>query len=181
MKLLEFLRLKSFEKREVTLASGRKSNFYIDVKRASLEAEGAFLIGQELFALVNQSFPTAQAIGGLTLGADPLATAVAYTSYLEKKPLAAFIVRKELKAHGTGRMIEGGYFLKQGSSVVILEDVVTSGGSSLEAIQKVRAHGWTVLGVAAVVDRQEGGHEALQREGVQLISLYKKSDFGADL
>lgn len=181
MTLLNLLKEKAFERKAVTLASGRKSNFYIDVKRASLEAEGAYLIGQQLYEVIMREFPDVEGIGGLTLGADPLATAVAYTSYEKKHPLPAFIVRKEAKGHGTGKMIEGGHFLKPNSKVVILEDVVTSGGSSLEAAKKVRAHGWTILGVAAVVDREEGGREALHSDGLKLVSLYKKSDFGADL
>jgi orotate phosphoribosyltransferase len=181
MSLLNLLKEKAFEKREVTLASGRKSNFYIDVKRASLEAEGAYLIGQGLFDLIQKNFPEADGVGGLTLGADPLATAVAYTSFLKKHPLPAFIVRKEAKSHGMTKMIEGGHFLKPNAKVVILEDVVTSGGSSLEAAKKVKAQGWTILGVAAVVDREEGGREALKAEDLHLVSLYKKSDFGSDL
>lgn len=181
MTLLDLLKEKAFERKQVTLASGRQSNFYIDVKRASLEAEGAYLIGRGLFELIRKHFSEAEGVGGLTLGADPLATAVSYTSFLEKHPLPAFIVRKEAKGHGMGKMIEGGHFLKPGSKVVVLEDVVTSGGSSLEATKKVRAHGWNVLGVAAVVDREEGGREALQADGLKLFSLYKKSDFGPDL
>jgi orotate phosphoribosyltransferase len=178
MKLLDILREKAFEQREVTLASGRKSNFYIDVKRVSLTAEGAVLIGKGLYTLVKQYFPEARAVGGLTLGADPLVTAVAYTSQVEGNPIEAFIVRKEAKGHGTGKMIEGGHFVPPGSPVVILEDVVTSGGSGLDAVRKATAHGWKVLGIAAVVDREEGGRENIEKEGLQLYSLYRKADFG---
>ncbi len=176
--LLNLLKEKAFEQREVTLASGRKSNFYIDVKRVSLMAEGAYWIGHDLFQLIRSKFPDAKGIGGLTLGADPLATSVAMASHEKKHPLDAFIVRKELKAHGTGKMIEGGHYLKAGAPVVILEDVVTSGGSALEAVEKVKTHGWNILGIAAVVDRQEGGRERLEGEGLKLYSLYQKKDFG---
>jgi orotate phosphoribosyltransferase len=177
-RLLDLLKEKAYEQKQVTLASGRSSNFYIDVKRVSLLAEGAYLIGHGLFSIIRSHYKEAIGVGGLTLGADPLVTAVAYTSYVEKHPLEAFIVRKEAKGHGMGKMIEGGHFLPQGSSVVVLEDVVTSGGSSLEAAKKVRDHGWKVCGVAAVVDREEGGREALQKEGLDLYSLFRKSDFG---
>lgn len=178
MSLLDLLKTKAYEQKEVTLASGRKSNFYIDVKRVSLLAEGSVLIGEGLFHLIRKNFPDAKAIGGLTLGADPLATAVAYASHLAGSPLDAFIVRKEMKAHGTGKMIEGGHLLKKDAPVVILEDVVTSGGSSLEAYRKVKDHGWKVLGIAAVVDREEGGRAAIEKEGLRLYSLYRKADFG---
>ncbi|MBN8554490.1 MAG: orotate phosphoribosyltransferase [Deltaproteobacteria bacterium] len=177
-RLLEILKEKAYEQKQVTLASGRQSNFYIDVKRVSLLAEGSYLIGRGLFSLIRENYKEAVGVGGLTLGADPLATAVALTSFVEKHPLEAFIVRKEAKGHGTGKMIEGGHFLKPQAEVVIVEDVVTSGGSSIEASKKVREHGWTVLGVAAVVDREEGGREALQKEGLKLYSLFRKSDFG---
>jgi orotate phosphoribosyltransferase len=178
MRLLNLLREKAFEQKEVTLASGKKSNFYIDVKRVSLTAEGSVLIGEEFFDLIQKEFPDAIGIGGLTLGADPLATSVAYTSFKKGKALDAFIVRKESKGHGTGKIIEGGHTIPEGSPVVILEDVVTSGGSSLEAVRKVKEHGWKVLGIAAVVDRQEGGRERIEGEGTKLYSLYQRSDFG---
>jgi len=176
-RLLSILKEKAYEKKEVILASGRPSNFYIDVKRVSLSAEGAFLIGKELFELVQEKFPSAKGVGGLTLGADPLVTSVAVASFEAKRPLDAFIVRKEAKGHGTGRLIEGGHALPKGTEIVILEDVVTSGGSGLEAAQKAQDHGWRVLGIAAVVDREEGGRENIEKAGFKLYSLYRKSDF----
>ncbi len=178
MNLLDLIKTKAYERKSVILASGKPSNFYMDVKRVSLTAEGCVLIGQGLFELVQKNFPKAQAVGGLTLGADPLVTAVAYTSQLAGRPLDAFIVRKDAKGHGTGKIIEGGHLLPPQTNVVILEDVVTTAGSSLEAIKKVVSHGWNVLGVAAVVDREEGGKENLRREGYALYSLYRRADFG---
>ncbi len=178
MSLLDLLKKEAFEKKEVTLSSGRKSNFYIDVKRTSLGPEGSVLIGQGLFKLIREKFPTAVAAGGLTLGADPLATAVAYTSWLERAPLRAFIVRKQAKSHGLGLWVEGADPLPEGSPVVVLEDVVTSGKSAIEAIEKLAPTKWKILGVAAVVDRQEGGREAIQALGYPLYSLYRKEDFG---
>lgn len=176
--LLDLLKEHAFQKREVTLASGKKSNFYIDVKRVSLTAEGAKQIGEAFFDLIQKHFPKASAAGGLTLGADPLATAVAYCSALRQQPLNAFIIRKSTKAHGLSKTIEGTDMIAPQASVVILEDVVTSGGSSLEAVGKAKAHGWQVLGVLSVVDRQEGGREKIEAEGLEFYSLYEKSDFG---
>jgi orotate phosphoribosyltransferase len=178
MTLLELLKEKAFQKKQVVLASGRSSNFYIDVKRLSLDPQGAFLIGNELFKLISENFSDVRAVGGLTLGADPLATAVSISSWVAQRPLSAFIVRKEAKTHGMTRLIEGSDLIPLGSRVVILEDVVTSGKSSLEAAQKAREFGWEVLGVAAVVDRQEGGRESLEAHNLVLKSLYCKSDFG---
>ncbi len=175
--LLELLRTKAYEKKLVTLASGRQSNFYIDVKRVSLLAAGSYWIGQGLFELIQKYFPEAVAAGGLTLGADPLATAVSVASFVAKRPIDAFIVRKEAKGHGLARLIEGGHQLTAGSPVVILEDVVTSGGSALEAYRKVKDFGWNPLGVVAVVDREEGGRENIEKEGLKLYSLFRKADF----
>jgi len=180
-RLLQILKEKAYERKQVTLASGRQSNFYIDVKRVSLMAEGSVLIGKGLYQICREHFPTAVAAGGLTLGADPLATAVSYTSFVEGHPIEAFIVRKEAKGHGLGRMVEGGHFLGAHPEVVVLEDVVTSGGSSLEATKKLRDFGWKVLGVAAVVDREEGGRENIEKDGLQLFSLFRKSDFDKDV
>lgn len=178
MRLLELLKEKAFKKKQVTLSSGKTSNFYIDVKRVSLHPEGAYWIGQELFHLIQKHFPSAIAAGGLTLGADPLSTSVAYTSWVKGKPIYSFIVRKEAKSHGLTRLIEGADFIPLNAPVVILEDVVTTGKSSKEAIEKVRDFGWNVLGVCAVVDRQEGGEENIKKLGLPLYSLYQKKDFG---
>ncbi len=175
--LLALLKERAFQEKEVTLASGLKSNFYIDVKRVSLTADGSVLLGRCLYQALNTEFPEAVAVGGLTLGADPLVTAVSYTSYLEGRSVDAFIVRKEPKGHGMGRLIEGGDQLKPQSPVVILEDVVTTGGSGLDAARKAQAHGWKVLGILAVVDRSEGGREAVEAAGFALFSLFEKSHF----
>jgi len=178
MRLLELLKEEAFEKKEVTLSSGRKSNFYVDVKRVSLHPEGACLIGDSLFDLIQKQFSTAKAAGGLTLGADPIATSIAYSSWLKNKPMRAFIVRKQAKAHGLALWVEGAEKLPAGSPVVIVEDVVTTGKSALEAIEKVTPLDWNILGVVSVVDRQEGGQEALAAKGFRLYSLYQKKDFG---
>ncbi len=176
-RLLELLRTRSYERRKVKLASGKESDFYIDCKRVTLDAEGSALVGRELFAKIRAETPTAVAAGGPTLGADPISTAVSLTSFLKGHPIPAFIVRKEPKGHGTGQWIEGTENIPAGSRVVLLEDVVTSGGSSLKAIGHVREAGYEVSDVYVLVDREEGGRENLTKEGVELHALYCKGDF----
>ncbi len=187
-RLLELLRALSFERRKVVLASGRESDFYIDCKRTALTAEGHVLVGRLLLDRIRRLDPAPRGVGGLTLGADPLASAVAYTSYLEHErsraqgqrppaPIDAFIVRKEPKGHGTGQWIEGRRTIPDGSRVAVLEDVVTSGGSALKAIERCRAERLEVVGCFALVDRLEGGAEAIRAEGVPLDALYTREDF----
>lgn len=166
----------SYQEREVVLSSGLKSNFYIDVKQTSLHPEGLSLIGQLLFEKIIARFPDVEAVGGPTLGADPLVSAVSLVSWQKRRPLPAFIIRKEPKGHGTGAWIEGARNLKTGMNVVVLEDVLTTGKSGLLAVSKARDFGLNVLGLAAVVDRQEGGLEELQKQGISLISLVTKID-----
>jgi len=175
-RLLELLRELAYEQREVTLASGKKSNFYIDTKQVSLTAEGHFLVGQLLRGVVEHEAPEAEAIGGMTMGADPLASATSLTSFVAGKPLAAFYVRKEAKGHGTGAFLEGMKSLRPGMPVVVLEDVVTTGGSTLEAIERVRGAELDVRHVVALVDRQEGGREAIEREA-PFTALFTRGDF----
>ena len=176
-RLLELLTERSFERRKVVLSSGQESDFYIDCKRTALLAEGHYLVGRLLLQAVRQKAPEAVAVGGLTLGADPLASAVSLTSFLEGTPLHAFLVRKEPKGHGTGQWIEGLKALGPGARVAILEDVVTTGASTLKAIERARAEGLTVLGAFALVDRLEGGREAVEATGQRLFSLYTRKDF----
>ncbi|MFO7155324.1 MAG: orotate phosphoribosyltransferase [Pseudomonadota bacterium] len=175
-RLLELLRTHSFERREVILASGRPSNFYIDCKRTTLRAEGHWLVGRLLFDLIQREAPEARAVGGLTLGADPIASAVSMASWMAARPLEAFIVRKEAKGHGTRRFIEGPA-LPPGLPVVIVEDVVTTGGSGLFAAEKAREAGLDVRGIFALVDRREGGREAVEEKGLRLFSLFDRRDF----
>jgi orotate phosphoribosyltransferase len=166
--LLRLLLDRSLLRGHFVLASGRTSNFYLDVRRTSLDPRGAVLISRLLFDAVRAS--GARATGGLTLGADPLACALAALSSEWGHPLPAFLVRKASKEHGTGSRIEGG--LPPGTPVALLEDVVTSGGSALEAASAVRELGCPIVGVWAVVDREQGGREALAAEGLALSALY---------
>ncbi len=125
-RLLDVLRRFAYERRTVTLSSGRTSDFYIDCRRVSLMAEGHFLIGQLMRAAIDRVAPTAEAVGGLTLGADPLVSAISFASFVAGRPLAGFLVRKEPKGHGTGHWLEGPA-LRPGAPVVIVEDVITTG------------------------------------------------------
>jgi orotate phosphoribosyltransferase len=174
-RLLGLLKLRAFAVREVVLSSGQRSTFYIDCKQVSLDAEGACLIGQMFHDLIDEVAPTAVAVGGLTLGADPLATATSITSFLAGRPRAAFIVRKEPKGHGTGQWIESAG-LPAGSPVVILEDVITTGASTLRAIERAREAGFVVLHAIGIVDRLEGGREAITAQ-CPLTTLFTRRDF----
>jgi len=155
------------------LTSGQMSRYYVDCKKVTLDPKGAALIGRLVFNRIKSLRP--QGIGGLTLGADPIALAVAVTSYLEGQPIPAFIIRKEPKGHGSRAWIEGN--LSEGAPVVVVEDVVTTGGSTLKAIDRLKAHGCRILRVVALVDRQEGGREAIEASGCILESLFTVDDF----
>jgi orotate phosphoribosyltransferase len=176
-RLLELLTELAYEKRKVVLSSGKESDFYIDTKQASLTAEGHYLVGRLVLAEIRGHFAGAQAVGGMTLGADPIASAVSLTSWLQASPLPAFYVRKEPKGHGTNQWIEGKKGLPSPAQVVVVEDVVTTGASTLKAIERCRSEGLHVLGVVALVDREEGGREAVEKAGVELRSLFRRSDF----
>lgn len=175
--LLELLKRLSYRRGEVVLASGRRSDFYIDCRQTALHARGHVLVGRLLFHLIRDNFPEAVGVGGPTLGADPLVSAVSLTSSLAGHPLHGFLVRKEAKGHGTGAFIEGLANLGPGSQVVVVEDVITSGGSILRAVKRVTEAGLQVAGLAVLVDRQEGGRQAIERAGHRLLSLFTRSDF----
>jgi len=176
-RLLALLTEKSYSKKKIVLSSGRESDFYIDCKKTVLTAEGHWLVGRLLFAQIAKEVPEAVGVGGLTLGADPLASAVSLVSHLAQKPLQAFLVRKEPKGHGTGQWVEGKSSLADGASVAIVEDVITTGASTIKAIERARAEQLTPLAAFAVVDRQEGGREAIAALGVKVFSLFTREDF----
>jgi orotate phosphoribosyltransferase len=175
-RLLELLRTRSFERKKVVLASGRESDFFIDCKQAVLTAEGHALVGDAMLAAL-ADLPTCRAVAGVELGGCPLASAVALTSFLRGVPLDALYVRKDAKDHGSRRLIEGSTGLPEGASVVLLEDVVTTGGSTLKAAEKLGAAGFKVAGVVALVDRLEGGREAIEARGLKVVALYTRDDF----
>ena len=176
-RLLALLTEKSYAKKKIVLSSGRESDFYIDCKKTVLTAEGHWLVGRLMFAQIAKELPEAIGVGGLTLGADPLASAVSLISHLAEKPLQAFLVRKEPKGHGTGQWIEGKTSLADGACVAIVEDVITTGASTIKAIERARAEQLAPLAAFAVVDRQEGGREAIAALGVKVFSLFTREDF----
>ncbi len=174
-RLLEILREKSYQKKKVILASGRESDFYIDCRQTALNAEGACLIGKLMYDMLSKGRKV-EGVGGPTLGADPIVTAISMTSYMDGNPVPAFIVRKEPKGHGTGQWIEGRKNLRDGANVAVVEDVVTTGGSMIKAIERVKAEGFNVVRVLALVDREEGGREAIKEAGYDLEVLFTKRD-----
>ncbi|MGL6227199.1 MAG: orotate phosphoribosyltransferase [Thermoguttaceae bacterium] len=180
--LKELIREKSLKFGDFTLASGKKATYYLDGKQVTLGSLGAKLIGQGIVDLIRSEpvflgpggeFP--DAVGGMSIGADPITASVITMSAMNDIPLRGFMVRKQSKGHGTNQYIEGP--VKSGDSVVILEDVVTTGGSSIEAIERVEAAGLKVLGVIAIIDREEGGREAFGERGYAFRSLFTIKDF----
>jgi orotate phosphoribosyltransferase len=167
--LQQLLVERSARRGHFTLSSGRESTLYIDARLTTMSPEGLVIIGHLGLSALRQSGWNVQSIGGLTLGADPVAYAIAYTSLATGQLIRAFSVRKETKSHGTGRLIEGPF--AAGDRVAIVEDVITTGGSALKAIAAVQAAGGFVVGVLSVVDRQEGGREAIEMMGVPMIAL----------
>lgn len=178
-RLLSILAERSARRGQFTLASGRQSTLYIDARLTTMSPDGLALIGPLALAALREVNWRVDAVGGLTLGADPISYAIAYASAETASPLRAFTVRKEAKAHGTGRLIEGPFH--QGDRVAIIEDVITTGGSALRAVEAVRAAGGTVAGVLALVDREEGGRDALASAGLPVVALARASDIVAHL
>ncbi len=168
-RLKELLLEKSCRTGTFTLSSGKTSDFYIDGKQTTLDAEGAYLCGRLLFDLIRQAPQPIGGVGGMTLGADPLVTAVSIVSHLAGNPIPAFIVRKEAKGHGTGKYLEGKNNLQPGCAVALIEDVVTTGGTLIKVIERVQQEGFKVALAATVVDREEGGAEALAEAGCPLL------------
>lgn len=173
-RLLALLRKHAFGYGEVLLSSGAKSNYYIDAKVVTLTPEGAFLVGSIILDLLEDV--EVDAVGGLTMGADPIVGSVAALSYGTNKPLEAFIIRKEPKKHGKKKWIEGP--LREGSKVIVVDDVVTTGDSVLLAIKKLEEYSCKVVKVIALVDRLEGGRENLESSGYIFESLFTSNDFG---
>jgi orotate phosphoribosyltransferase len=154
---------------EFTLASGKKSHFYIDARLTTMSPDGLKLIGGLGLSAIIDARWEIDAIGGLTLGADPISFAISYTSASTSHPLRAFTVRKEAKAHGTAKLIEGPVY--EGDRVAIVEDVITTGDSALRAITAARNANIIVTGVLALIDREEGGRDAIERIGIPVVSL----------
>jgi orotate phosphoribosyltransferase len=169
---------RSVRRGEFTLASGRRSSFYIDCRLTTMSAEGMVVIGRLGLAAIRRAGWRPRAIGGLTLGADPVAYAIAAASFLENgdDSIDAFSVRKEPKGHGTKRQIEGNF--QTGDAVVVVEDVITSGESAARAATVLEEAGGRVLGVIAVVDREQGGKDLLEARGLRVLALTAVSQLG---
>jgi len=165
---------RSARRGKFTLSSGRESTLYIDARLTTMSPEGLLLIGTLGLDALQRSGWNVQAVGGLTLGADPVAYAIAYASAKQGDMVRAFTVRKETKMHGTGQLIEGPF--RSGDRVAIVEDVITTGASALKAADAVQRAGGIVAGVLAVVDREEGGIEALREQGLPVLTLTHASD-----
>ena len=176
-RLLELLKSKALEMRKVTLSSGRTSDYYMDCKRVTLSAEGAYLTAKLMLEMIGSDV---SAVGGLTLGADPIVSSIAVLSHLQGRNLAALIVRKEAKKHGTMSYVEGPA-LEKGAKVAVVEDVVTSGASLLKAIERIAAAGYQPVQALTILDRQEGGSEAIRERGYVLQALFSRNDLNKNI
>ena len=170
--LLKLLKDNAYKKGEYTLSSGKTSEHYVNCKPVTLSGRGLTLVSLSMLMYVDTGY-----VAGLTLGADPLVSGVSLVSALDSKMVNGLIVRKEAKGHGTQAWIEGP-LPKEGTKITVLEDVITTGGSAIQAVKRLRDAGYEVKRVVAIVDRQENGeaHTAMQLAGLELISLYKLKD-----
>jgi orotate phosphoribosyltransferase len=159
-----------------TLASGREASYYLDCRQITLDARGARLVGEGMLDLLGDDLP--DLVGGMAIGADPITAAILTLAGVRGVALRGVMVRKEAKQHGTGRFVEGPY--QEGESIAIVEDVVTTGGSSLQAIERCEAVGLKVRRVLAIIDRLEGGREAFAQRGYELTTLFTVRDFGIE-
>jgi len=174
--LAELLQRRSIRHGDFVLASGARSSYYIDCRPSTMSGEGQALIGRLGLAALRAGGWHPKGVGGLTMGADPVAYAIARASVDLPPTIDAFSVRKQAKDHGTGKRVEGNF--AAGDAVVVIEDVITSGGSALQAIEAVTAEGGRVLGVLAVVDREQGGRAKLEAAGHHVIALITASQLG---
>ena len=174
-RLLRLLRDLSYEEGDFLLASGKRSTFYIDCKETTLNPEGMYIVGHLMLQRV-MKMPGVEAVGGVSIGGDPLVCSTVIASYVLRDPIAGFLIRKEPKGHGKNRWIEGGKNLRSGMKVAILEDVVTTGGSSLKAIEVTEKEGLKVVGVIALLDRLEGGRQAIEGKGYRFETLFTLDD-----
>lgn len=175
--LIALVREKALKFGQFTLASGKQATYYLDGKQVTLDSVGARMVAEGMLDLLSAGqWPAA--VGGMSIGADPITAAIITMSGVQGKPLTGFMVRKEPKGHGTNQYIEGP--VKAGQTAVIVEDVVTTGGSSLKAIERAEAFGLKIIGVLAIIDRMEGGTQAFAERGYPLASLLTIRDFGIE-
>jgi orotate phosphoribosyltransferase len=171
--LVALLAERSAKRGQFVLSSGTQSTFYIDARLTTMSPEGLSIIGPFALSVLEQTGWRIDAIGGLTLGADPISYAISYASADSDHPLRAFTVRKDVKTHGTGKQVEGPF--KSGDRVAVIEDVITTGGSALRAIDAIQKAGGVVIGVLALIDREEGGQQELEKAGFPVVALVKAS------
>ncbi|HNZ58141.1 MAG TPA: orotate phosphoribosyltransferase [Syntrophorhabdaceae bacterium] len=174
-RLLKLLKELSYEEGDFVLTSGKKSTFYIDCKETTLNPEGMHLVGNIMYEMV-RNLPGIDAVGGVSIGGDPLVCAVILEAYRRNDNLKGFFIRKEPKGHGSNLWVEGGKNLRKGMNVVILEDVITTGGSSLRAIEVTEKAGYNVKGTIAILDRLEGGKEAIESKHYMFKSIFNLND-----
>ena len=176
--LKTILQTKSIRTGDFTLASGKKSDFYVDCRVSTMDCRGAILVGEVGFATVADKIAQLSekpvAIGGMTMGADPISLAIAMESSRQGQPLQMFSVRKEAKKYGTGKRVEGNF--KTGDHVVLVEDTATTGGSTLKAMDAIEAEGGTIAFVLILVDRQEGAKEVIEERGIDVVSVFGKAE-----
>ncbi|MEX2169059.1 MAG: orotate phosphoribosyltransferase [Pirellulales bacterium] len=175
--LAQLIRDKALQFGEFTLASGKQASFYLDCRQVTLDAHGARLIGEGMLDLLGEKLP--DLVGGMAIGADPITAAILTLAGTRNLPLRGVMVRKEPKGHGMGKHVEGPY--RAGERLVIVEDVVTTGGSSLKAIEHCESVGLKVERVLAIIDRLEGGREAFAERGYELSTLFTIRDFGIEV
>lgn len=172
-RLLELVRTRALRVGKITLSSGKESDYYVDAREVVLDPEGAYLTGKLLLDMIDQK---AVAVAGMTLGADPIVTAISVVGHLAGRDLSALIIRKEPKKHGTKKFVEGPA-LPEGAKVAVVDDVVTTGSSLIKSIERLRAEGYEPIQVVAILDREEGGSEKLKAAGYDLESIFKRGDF----
>jgi orotate phosphoribosyltransferase len=172
--LADLIKQQALKFGDFTLASGKKASFYLDCRQVTLDSRGAKLIGAGMLELIANDMP--ELVGGMAIGADPITAAILTLAGIQNIPLRGVMVRKEPKGHGLGKHVEGPF--KEGERLVIVEDVVTTGGSSLKAIEHCEAAGLKVERVLAIIDRLEGGREAFAEKGYELTTLFTIKDFG---
>lgn len=174
-RLARLLIEKSYLEGDFTLTSGQKSDYYFDCKHTALHPEGAWLIGKFFLDMIRAKGGV-QGVGGMTLGADPLVSAVTVVSHLEGYPLPGFIIRKQPKGHGTNQYLEGLKNFSPGMNVCLLEDVITTGGTLLKAVDRVREQGLNIVAIMGVLDREQGGRENIEKAGFQLQTIFTRRD-----
>ena len=178
-RLAKILVERSYKEGDFLLASGRRSDYYFDCRVTALHAEGAELIGNLFFEAVSEiiaSGTPVKGVGGMTMGADPLVSATTVVSSQKGQPLNGLLVRKESKGHGTNQFVEGLANFEAGDPVVVLEDVVTTGGSLLKACQRIESAGLKIVAVCCILDREEGGREKLKEAGYELKALFTRRE-----